>query len=182
MQQTRKEAKAQASKLKEIRKALISAGYDTTAMQAAALGVGRSTAYALLNLDKRAGPSAIIIKRILSSSALPPRARQKIKEYVEEKVYGRYGHSERRMRVFRDVLRSNAQRPDALKKTKVTFPLTFRVAPFRHYGARTVKGRVLPFCYYSRCGGDLHIGSQSHALPCIVLGASSGATSTSDSW
>ena len=108
MQQTRKEAKAQASKLKEIRKALISAGYDTTARQAAALGVGRSTAYALLNLDKRAGPSAIIVKRILSSSALPPRARQKIKEYVEEKVCGRYGHSERRMRVFRDVLRNNA--------------------------------------------------------------------------
>ena len=41
MQQTRKEVKAQASKLAEIRKALISAGYDTAARQAAALGVGR---------------------------------------------------------------------------------------------------------------------------------------------
>ena len=56
MQGTRKnrQAKAkQASKLEEIRAALMAAGFDTTAKQAAVLGVGRSTAWALLNLDKR---------------------------------------------------------------------------------------------------------------------------------
>jgi len=105
MRQSRREAKAQTFKLTEIREALISAGFDTTTKQAAALGVGRSTAYALLNLDKRAGPSATVVRRILSSATLPRRARRKIEEYVEDKIGGRYGHSERRARAFREVLR-----------------------------------------------------------------------------
>jgi hypothetical protein len=96
----------QASKLAEIREALIAAGCDTTAKQAAVLGVGRSTAWALLNLDKRAGPTAIVIKRILSSPNLPPVARRKVEEYVEEKIGGLYGHSERRTQLFRDNLRN----------------------------------------------------------------------------
>ena len=58
----------QALKLAEIREALVAAGYDTTAKQAAVLGVGRSTAWMVLNRDKRAGPSAKVIKRILLSS------------------------------------------------------------------------------------------------------------------
>src|SRR5262245_13708196 len=103
MRQDRRQAKArQASKLAEIREALISAGCDTTAKQAAALGLGRSTTWALLNLDKRAGPSVIVIKRILSSPNLPPNARRKVEEYVEEKGRGLYGHSERRSEVFSD--------------------------------------------------------------------------------
>ena len=110
MRQSRREAKAQTFKLAEIREALISAGFDTTAKQAAALGVGRSTAYALLNLDKRAGHSAIVVKRILSSATLPRRARRKIEEYVEDKIGGRYGHSERRARAFREVVRIYSHR------------------------------------------------------------------------
>ena len=108
MRGTRKDRRAkarQASKLEEIREALIAAGCDTTAKQAAALGVGRSTAWALLNLDKRAGPTAIVIKRILSSPDLPPVARRKFEEYVEEKVDGLYGHSEPRTQAFRDQFR-----------------------------------------------------------------------------
>ena len=58
----------QASKLAEIRGALVTAGYNTTAKQAAVLGLGRSTTWCLLNRDKRAGPSAKVIKRILLSS------------------------------------------------------------------------------------------------------------------
>jgi hypothetical protein len=65
----------QASKLAEIREALVAAGYDTTAKQAAILGIGRSTAWVLLNRDKRAGPSAKVIKRILLSPQVPKRAR-----------------------------------------------------------------------------------------------------------
>src|SRR5262245_53336342 len=107
MRQDRRQAKArQASKLAEIREALVSAGCDTTAKQAAALGLGRSTTWALLNLDKRAGPSAIVIKRILLSPNLPPNARRKVEEYVEEKIGGRYGHSERRAQAFHDVFQS----------------------------------------------------------------------------
>jgi hypothetical protein len=116
MRQTRKirGAKArQASKLAEIRQALIAAGCDTTAKQAAVLGVGRSTAWALLNLDRRAGPTAIVIKRILSSPNLPPVARRKFEEYVEEKVGGLYGHSERRTQAFRDKLLTQTANNDA---------------------------------------------------------------------
>jgi hypothetical protein len=86
----------QASKLAEIREALVAAGYDTTAKQAAILGVCRSTAWVLLNRDKRAGPSAKVIKRILSSPNIPKRVRLKVEQYVREKTYGLYGHSEQR--------------------------------------------------------------------------------------
>jgi hypothetical protein len=78
-----RQAKArQAAKLAQIRAALIAAGFDTTVKQACALGVGRSTAWASLNGDKRAGPSATVIKRVLASPTLPPAVRQKVEEYV----------------------------------------------------------------------------------------------------
>ena len=92
----------QALKLAEIREALMAAGCNTTAKQAAVLGVCRSTAWVLLNRDKRVGPSANVIKRILSSPNLPPVARRKVEEYVEERISGLYGHTE--IRRFRDRL------------------------------------------------------------------------------
>jgi hypothetical protein len=99
----------QASKLAEIREALIAAGCDTTAKQAAVLGVSRSTAWLGLNRDRRAGPSAKVIKRILSSPNLPAAVRRKIKEYVEEKIRGQYGHSNGRTEWFRDQFRAPTQ-------------------------------------------------------------------------
>ena len=98
----RRAKRRQASKLAEIRKALVEAGYDSTAKQAIALGVPRPTAWVLLNRDKRAGPSSIIIKRILSSTNVPPTVRRKVEEYVEEKIAGLYGHTEKRRQWFRD--------------------------------------------------------------------------------
>ena len=92
----------QASKLAEIREALVAAGYDTTAKQAAILGVCRSTAWVLLNRDKRAGPSAKVIKRILSSPNIPKRVRLKVEQYVKEKIRGLYGHSKQRTQLFGD--------------------------------------------------------------------------------
>jgi len=104
------EAKArQASKLAEIREALVAAGCDTTAKQAAALGVSRPTAWVVLNRDRRAGPSAKVIQRILLSRNLPPAARRKVEEYVEEKIGGLYGHSEGRVQWFRDQFRAPTQ-------------------------------------------------------------------------
>src|SRR6476619_1850442 len=82
----------QAAKLAEIREALVAAGCDSAAKQAVALGVSRPTACALLNRDKKDGPSAVVIKRILASPHLPPTARRKVEEYVEEKIAGLYGH------------------------------------------------------------------------------------------
>ena len=90
----------QALKLAEIREALVAAGYNTTAKQAAVLGVGRSTAWWLLNHNKRAGPSAKVIKRILLSPQIPKRVRRQVEQYVEEKVRGVYGHSEQRTQWF----------------------------------------------------------------------------------
>jgi hypothetical protein len=66
----------QVSKLAEMREALVSAGYDTTAKQAAVLGACRATAWVVLNRDKRVGPSASVIKRILSSPNVPPTCDQ----------------------------------------------------------------------------------------------------------
>jgi|SRR6516164_9408088 hypothetical protein len=89
----------QAARLAEIREALVAAGYDTTAKQAAVLGC-RATAWVVLNRDKRAGPSAKVIKRILSSPQLPRKVRRKIEQYVEEKACRLYGHSETARRSF----------------------------------------------------------------------------------
>jgi hypothetical protein len=83
----------QVSKLEAIRQALVAAGYHTIGKQAAMLGVGRSTAWAVFNCDTRIGPSANVIKRILSSPHLPPTARRKVEEYVEERISGLYGHT-----------------------------------------------------------------------------------------
>ena len=92
----------QALKLAEIREALVAAGFDTAAKQAIALGVRRPTAWALLNRDQRAGPSAKISKRILCSADLPSTARRRVEEYIQEKIDGVYGHRAARRRWFRD--------------------------------------------------------------------------------
>ena len=114
----RRRAKArQVSKLTEIRKALVSAGCDTVARQAAVFGLRRSTTWALFNQDKSAGPSAKVIKRILSSPQLPPRARRKIEEYIEAKIAGLYGHSKRRTQAFCDAFRE----PDNLTEHAASF-------------------------------------------------------------
>jgi hypothetical protein len=85
-------------KLAEIREALVAVGCNTVAKQANTLGVGRATAWTFLNRDRRAGPSAKIIKRILSSPNLPPTVRRRVEEYIEEKIEGVYGHREVRRR------------------------------------------------------------------------------------
>jgi hypothetical protein len=90
----------QAAKLAEIREALVAAGYDTTAKQAAVLGVCRATAWVVLNRDKRAGPSASVIKRMLLSPNLPLAVRRKVEEYIQERISGLYGHGVSATRAF----------------------------------------------------------------------------------
>ena len=95
----------QASKIAEIRRALVSAGFDTFSKQAAVLGVSRSTAWAVLQGDHKAtGLSAITIKRMLASPDLPPAARRIVEEYTQEKLLGAYGHSKAGLRHFRVLL------------------------------------------------------------------------------
>jgi hypothetical protein len=57
----------------------------------------------MFNQGTRRGPSAKVAKRILSSSALPLRARREVEEYIKEKSRGLYGQSKRRPCAFRDV-------------------------------------------------------------------------------
>src|SRR4029079_18391856 len=88
----------QASKIAEIRDELVRLGYDSTSKQAIALRLNRSTAWAALNRDTKAGPSATIIKRVFHSPYLPQTVRRKIEEYIDEKSAGLYGHSPARTR------------------------------------------------------------------------------------
>ena len=95
----------QASKIAEIRRALVSAGFDTFSKQTAALGVSKSTAWAVLQGDHKAtGLSAITIKRMLASPDLPSAARRIVEEYTQEKLLGAYGHSKAGLRHFRVLL------------------------------------------------------------------------------
>jgi hypothetical protein len=99
--------KRQRSKIAEIRAALVEAGCVALNEQASALGLPRSTAWSILNpTHKSSGLSAHTISRILRSPQLPRRVRQKISEYIQEKLKGLYGHTRRRRREFAEDLRA----------------------------------------------------------------------------
>ena len=91
----------QRDKIEEIRSALVVAGARTLDQQAQLLGLSRSTTWSILKANyKSSGLSAGIINRILASPRLPPRVRHQILEYIDERLAGVYGHSERRRRQF----------------------------------------------------------------------------------
>jgi hypothetical protein len=93
----------QCSKIAELRQVLTRAGYPSLDKQAAALGLSRSTTWAVLQANhKSSGLSGSVIKRMLRSPDLPPAARQWIQEYIAAKLSGAYGHGRRRLGVFRD--------------------------------------------------------------------------------
>ena len=84
----------QTAKIKEIGVALASLGYTGLDFQAKALGLTRSTTWTILHANhKSSGLSANVINRMLAAPNLPALVRTKILEYAEEKVAGRYGHS-----------------------------------------------------------------------------------------
>jgi predicted DNA-binding transcriptional regulator AlpA len=91
----------QAIRIKEIGAALAADGFVTVDEQARALGLSRSSAWAVLKADHKAsGLTVPTINRMLSSPELPPRARVTILTYIEEKLAGLYGHNERQLRRF----------------------------------------------------------------------------------
>jgi len=95
----------QRSKIAEIRLALVQAGLVTLNEQAAALGLSRSTAWSILKSGhKNSGLEARTISRILRSPRLPGPVRKRILEYMQEKIEGFYGHTERRRREFAKCL------------------------------------------------------------------------------
>jgi hypothetical protein len=91
----------QSSKIRELAEALKSVGFLTLDEQAKALGLSRSTAWTIRRASHKAsGLSASIINRMLAAPELPPLARTKILEYVEEKAAGLYGGSRSQRRKF----------------------------------------------------------------------------------
>ncbi len=91
----------QRSKIRELRDALLNAGLVTLDAQADALGLSRSTTWAILKANHKAsGLSAAIINRMLESPRLPLAARATILEYIEEKTAGCYGASTTQQRRF----------------------------------------------------------------------------------
>ena len=92
----------QCAKIAELRQVFLRAGYPSLDKQASALGLSRSTTWAVLQANhKSSGLSGSVIKRMLRSRDLPPAARQWIEEYVAEKVAGTYGHGRKPLRIFR---------------------------------------------------------------------------------
>jgi predicted DNA-binding transcriptional regulator AlpA len=91
----------QSCKIRELGDALITAGFLTLDEQARALGLSRSTAWAVLKANhKTSGLAAGTINQMLSSPELPPRARGTILTYVDEKLAGLYGHNKTQLRRF----------------------------------------------------------------------------------
>jgi len=91
----------QCAKITELRQVLLRAGYQSLDKQASALGLSRSTTWAVLQANhKTSGLSGSVVKRMLRSRDLPPAARQWIEEYVTEKLAGTYGHRRKPLRIF----------------------------------------------------------------------------------
>jgi hypothetical protein len=91
----------QSSRIRELGNALLLCGYVSLDQQADALGLCRSTTWTLLRANhKSSGLSATIINRMLTAPGLPPPVRDKILEYVREKLAGLHGHNDRQLRRF----------------------------------------------------------------------------------
>jgi hypothetical protein len=100
------EAKArQVTKIKELGASLTASGLVMLDEHARALGLSRSTAWAVLKANHKAsGLTAATINRMLSSPELPPHVRATILTYVEEKLAGLYGHNKEQLSRFRQAL------------------------------------------------------------------------------
>ena len=101
----------QADKIRELRMALIAAGFVTLNSQAKVLRIPRSTTWAILKGNhKHSGLSAAVINRMLAAPQLPLLVRTKIVEYVDEKLAGSYGHSKALLRKFAEKLSADCCR------------------------------------------------------------------------
>jgi hypothetical protein len=77
------------------------AGLTTLKKQASAIGLSRSSTWAILRAHhKTSGLHAQTISRMLSCKRLPSSVRCVLREYVVEKAQGSYGHIVERRRRF----------------------------------------------------------------------------------
>jgi hypothetical protein len=108
----------QCAKLRDLRPALIDGGFKSLDQQATALGLGRSTAWAVLQgHHKSSGLSAAIVGRMLASPGLPQSARTVLLTYIQEKAAGAYGHSGKQAgRFFRHLEEKRASEAELLQR------------------------------------------------------------------
>jgi hypothetical protein len=91
----------QATRINELGAALAASGLVALDEQARALGLSRSTAWAVLKANHKAsGLTVPTINQMLSSRELPANVRFTILKYVEEKLAGLYGHNKKQLRQF----------------------------------------------------------------------------------
>ena len=92
---------SQGHKIRELRHALIDAGFVALDQQAAALGLPRSTTWFVLQgMHKCSGLRAGLIARMWHAPGLPATVRRVLTDYVTERSRGAYGHDEARLRRF----------------------------------------------------------------------------------
>jgi predicted DNA-binding transcriptional regulator AlpA len=109
----------QSAKIRELGQALTAAGIVSLDAQAKVLGLSRSTTWTLLKGNhKGSGLSIETINRMLTAQHLPPAVRVKLLEYVQEKAFGCYGHSERLRRRFIDKLAAKRVNLDYLRDAR----------------------------------------------------------------
>ena len=85
----------QTKRIREIRQALIEAGFVSLDQQAAALGLSRSTTWAVLQGNhKCSGLRAALLARVLAAPNLPGSVRTILVTYINEKAQGAYGHND----------------------------------------------------------------------------------------
>src|SRR5690242_16097207 len=82
----------QARKINELRKALLALGYQLSGNRAAeALGLGRSTLWAIFNSEHRySGLSSKTVRRLLSAEGTPKPVRKILEQYLRERLAGSY--------------------------------------------------------------------------------------------
>src|SRR4051812_30866017 len=91
----------QSARIREIADALRSVGHQTLREQARALGLRRSTTWVLVKgYHKASGLSAALVNCMLASPELPALVREKIIEYLEERLKGAYGHTPSQCRKY----------------------------------------------------------------------------------
>ena len=91
----------QAHKIQELRESVFEVAPFGLMEQAELLGLGRSTAWTVLNRPyKHSGLTAGVLNRILASPKLPPRTRAIVASYIAEKGNGLYGHNKEQQRTF----------------------------------------------------------------------------------
>jgi hypothetical protein len=92
----------QQSRILEISEVLSRHGHCTVDQQARILNVPRSTAWTILRpTHKYSGLTIRVLLKMLNAPELPPEARQKVLDYLNEKAEGRFGSNRNCQRRFK---------------------------------------------------------------------------------